>query len=178
MPPFLKLFWGFLIVLIDIRINGFDLLIDLVGYLLVVIGLGELARRNPMFGRARPFAFVLMMLSVFEFFTVQRIDETTPDVGLFGSTALAVVFSIALLVINLLLVFYICRGIAEMAGAGSDLAERAKMRWQFFLWAQVGAEALIAIAFVSTEALIGLALVAIVANLIAAILICGLLLRE
>jgi hypothetical protein len=175
--PFGKLFWGFLIVLIDVRINGFDLLVDLAGFILIVIGLAELARRNPIFGRARPYATALLGLSAFDLFT--RTSAGNSGLLLFGSAGLAFAFLIALAVVNLMLVYLICRGIGEMARASGavELADLSVTRWQFFLFTYVLSTVLVIVAATSDSAFGALALVSIIVSLVAAILFAGLLRR-
>jgi hypothetical protein len=174
--PFGKLFWGFLIAFIDIRINGFDLIIDLLGYVVVVIGLGELARINGKFARARPYATVLLILSALDLFTRTPTDSS-PE-GLFGHPGLAIAFSIALLFVNLMLVNLICRGIGEMAdrAGNSDLSDLSKTRWVFFVFSYVVSTLLIVLAFAG-EGLVTLALASVIVSLVAAILILGLIRR-
>ena len=176
MSPFGKLFWGFLIVFIDIRIGGFDILIDLVGYVLIVIGLGELQHRNRLFGRARPYATVLLVLSAFDLFT--RTPYGGSGVGLFGSPGLAVAFIVALLFVNVMLVFFVCRGIGEMARerGAAELADLSITRWQFFLGTQIASTVLLVIAFSGGDPT-ALALASMIASLVAALLIAGLLRR-
>jgi len=172
--PFGKLFWGFLIVFIDIRINGFDLLIDLVGYVLVVLGLAELAKRNPNFGRARVYATVLLALSALDLFT----RSSGSRIVLFGSSGLTAVFFILLLLVNLMLIYLVCKGIAEMATAAHapHLADLAMSRWVVFLITFILSNVLV-IAAASDSDLGGLALVSVAASLVAAVLIAGLLRR-
>jgi hypothetical protein len=179
MSPFGKLFWGFLIVFVDIRINGFDLLIDLVGYVLVVLGLGELARRNQNFNRARPYATVLLVLSALDLFTRTPTGNSRLDDGLFGSPGLAIAFAVALAFVNLMLVYLVCRGIGEMArqASATDLADLSQTRWFFFLATYVASTLLIVGAFASPESLLSLVVVSVIASLVAAILILGLIRR-
>lgn len=56
MTGYSKLFWGFLILLLDFRINGFDIIPDLIGYLFISNGLGMLNTWNPHFEQAKKFA--------------------------------------------------------------------------------------------------------------------------
>lgn len=175
MSPFGKLFWGFLIAFIDIRINGFDLLIDLAGYLLVVVGLAQLATRNRNFARARVYASVLLALSVLDLFTR---GEAGSKILLFGSEGATMAFFVLLLVVNLMLIYLICKGIAEMATAANapDLADLAMSRWAVFLITFIASNVLIIVA--SADADLGLlAFVSIIASLVASILIAGLLRR-
>ncbi|MFF4771241.1 hypothetical protein ACFY05_00125 [Microtetraspora fusca] len=58
---------GFLIASLALRINGFDLLIDAVGWGLVVSGLSRLeSASDPAFGKARMAALVTLVLSFAE----------------------------------------------------------------------------------------------------------------
>ena len=177
MSPFGKLFWGFLIVLIDIRINGFDLLPDLIGFIMIVVGLGQLTQRNAIFGRARPYAASLLILSALDLFS--RTTAESSGLELFGSAGLAFAYLIALAVINLMLVFFICRGIGEMARAGgaTELADLSVTRWQFFLFTYVLSTILVIIAATSDSNLVGLVVVSVIVSLVAAILFAGLLRR-
>lgn len=63
-----KIYWG-LLLLFDIRINGFDILPDTIAYILIFIGLIDLAKENDYFQSAKLITFPLMILSVFEFRT-------------------------------------------------------------------------------------------------------------
>jgi hypothetical protein len=98
---------------------------------------------------------------------------------LFGSAGLAFAFLIALAVVNLMLVYFICRGIGEMARAGGDaeLADLSVTRWQFFLFTYVLSTVLVIIAATSDSDFGALALVSIIMSLVAAILFAGLLRR-
>ncbi|MBG0825274.1 hypothetical protein HS048_31795 [Planomonospora sp. ID91781] len=56
---------GFLIALFAIRINGFDLLVDVIGWLLVVLGLSRMEKSvDPVFGKARLSAVAASALSL------------------------------------------------------------------------------------------------------------------
>jgi hypothetical protein len=177
--PFGKLFWGLLIVFVDLRINGFDLLIDLLGYVVVVIGLGELARRNRNFDRARPYATVLLILSALDLFTRTPTGDSSVSAGLFGSPGWAIAFAIALAFVNLMLVYLVCRGIGEMAtqAGATDLADLSHTRWFFFIATYVGSTLLLIGAFAASDTLVSLAIVSIIASLVAAFLVLGLIRR-
>jgi hypothetical protein len=61
---FLWIFWGLLLVVLHIRVGGLELLPDFVGYLLIFKGLGNLSSAHPYFRKARPFALVMIFLSI------------------------------------------------------------------------------------------------------------------
>jgi len=53
-----KIFWGFLFFF-DFRIQGFDILPDIIGYWLIYIGLKELVSMSSHFAAAQKYAVVL-----------------------------------------------------------------------------------------------------------------------
>jgi hypothetical protein len=177
MTPFRKLFFGFLFVFIDIRIGGFDLFVDLAGYLLVVVGLAELGTRNRNFARARVHATVLLALSALDLLIRTPVGGGSKIV-LFGSEGLTVVFFVLLLVVNLMLIYLICKGVREMAIAANapTLADLAMSRWTVFLVMYILSNVLV-IAAASDADIGSLALVSIVASLVAGLLVAGLLWR-
>jgi len=73
---FSQLFWGLLIVIFDFSINGFDLLIDGVGYLIVAAGCFGLSSLSSQFVTARILCFVLVVLWLIGFAVP---DDTASD---------------------------------------------------------------------------------------------------
>jgi hypothetical protein len=62
--PLNRIATGFLIASFAITINGFDFLIDAVGWLLVALGLSHMEKTiDPVFGKARLSAFVTLAIS-------------------------------------------------------------------------------------------------------------------
>jgi hypothetical protein len=59
-----RLFAGLVIVLLDIRIGTFDILLDPIGFFLVVWALGELALQSRSFAKAKVMAWILTILSI------------------------------------------------------------------------------------------------------------------
>ena len=57
------IFFGWLLVFLNFTINGFDILPDFIGYLLIFAGVNKLAEKSPYFGEARIFALVMCMVS-------------------------------------------------------------------------------------------------------------------
>ncbi|WP_339321251.1 hypothetical protein [Paenibacillus sp. FSL W8-0194] len=122
---FVHLFWGFLF-LIDIRINQFDILPDVIGYVLFFLGFVKLERRSSHFRSAKTVSVALIILSV-----VTLILELSPPTSwLFMFLYHAVVF-----ILNLYMVFHICYGIGDMAGRKGHRAfqNKAVQRWRWFL---------------------------------------------
>ena len=130
---FSSIFWGILF-LFDFRINGFDILPDFVGYLLIFHGLGLLLSRKDHFLVARNYTLPLIVLSFFSIYEVQRpLNQMDPF------TLLAMLIGLAAMVLNLLVIYHICMGIAELAEEAEKeiLKDNANNRWRYFLYFQV-----------------------------------------
>lgn len=121
-----KIFWGF-IFLIDLRINGVDLLPDIIGYILIFIGLGMLADRNDNFYKAKVIAFPLIFLAILD---IYQINVSLDRAGTFG-----ILISIITTIINLVMVYRICIGISQEANKVNDieLESKAIKSWKLYL---------------------------------------------
>lgn len=59
------IFIGYILIFFHFKINGIDLLPDFVGYLLIASGLGRLEEQSELFVKARPWAYVMSVISIF-----------------------------------------------------------------------------------------------------------------
>jgi hypothetical protein len=76
---FLRIFWGLLLVVLDIRIDSVDLILpDFVGYILIVSGLTPLVQYDKWFRRARVVAFIMIFVSLITFVEVKVDAEQAP----------------------------------------------------------------------------------------------------
>jgi hypothetical protein len=66
------IFWGLLLVFLDFSINGFDLLPDVIGYVLVGYGAGGLTNQHVAFRTAASLSWLLAVGSVMAFFISER----------------------------------------------------------------------------------------------------------
>lgn len=129
-----KIFWGFLFMF-DFRIQGFDILPDIVGYFLIYSGLEKLAERNEHFRKARKYALPLAVISILDMYEIKRPLTGTLDPSTFFFLAIGVI----ILIINLLMIYHVCSGIAEMARDknNSELEITATKRWRFYLYVSI-----------------------------------------
>lgn len=99
------IFIGYILIFFHFRINGIDLLPDFVGYLLIASGLGQLAEESEQFVKARPWAFVMSVVSIFYGIA-----------GLFGITygPAFLIVNIAFGAASLYLMYLIGHGIYDM----------------------------------------------------------------
>ncbi len=61
---FMKILVGSLIIFFDFRINGFNLIPDFVGYILITMGLSKALQLDEKFKRAQFFAIAMIVLSI------------------------------------------------------------------------------------------------------------------
>ena len=59
-----QIFWGLLLVILDLRFNGFDVLPDFIGYILVAIGCGGIVGLSRRFSTAQTLSWILAVLSL------------------------------------------------------------------------------------------------------------------
>jgi hypothetical protein len=124
--------WGLIFTLVNIRINGFDLLHDLIGYVLILAGLSKLSRHHRGFRIALPAAWIRFVFAIAALFGVRNEVSLTsgeiPGIGMLGLSALA-------MVVELVLFYGICVGIGGMAlEKGKKLiAARASSIWRWSL---------------------------------------------
>lgn len=131
---FNKLFWGFLFFF-DFRIQGFDILPDIVGYCIIYSALNGLALLNGHFKRAKKYVLPLIILSFSNIYQVQQ-QVTQFKVNTIG--IVLIVVSAITSIMHLLMAFHICMGISEMAQDinNNELQETAKRRWKHYLIVQ------------------------------------------
>ncbi|WP_256758902.1 hypothetical protein [Cohnella sp. WQ 127256] len=112
MRAYSQVAWGLALELIDIRFGSFDLFPDVIGFLLLLIGLSHLRMYDERFKIAWIAAGVLFILSVLQLFGLQigfsLTNYETPSVPVLIYTS----FSIA---VDLVMLFGICRGIQRLA---------------------------------------------------------------
>lgn len=112
---FRNFYWGFLFVMIDFKLNGFDVLPDIIGYIFFVVGLSSLLNINEQFSKARIFHIIMLVLSIFSIY------ERPAQEGVYISTDFwfGFIFGIAILVINLFAFYHLFMGIKQWANEGS-----------------------------------------------------------
>lgn len=101
--------FGYLLVFLNIRINGFDIMPDFIGYLLIFAGVNKFRERNSYFSKAR---FWALFMGVVAFSDLLHLEIITIESELF--MMLLVFVSVFFTVIPLYLMYVITRGIAEL----------------------------------------------------------------
>lgn len=128
-----RLFWGVVIVFAHLRINGWDLLPDVIGWGLVLHSLKLLADQHPGFRKARNAAFPLFLCSFLTLFHWQSMPffENGFSLGDLLLTLAMQVFSILMLYF----VHWVCWAIADLSSRRQlpDAATAARTCWRFAL---------------------------------------------
>lgn len=143
---FRMLYWGFFCVLVSFRIQGIDIIPDVIGFLLIAGGVGKLLSESDHHKTARDYAFPTILLSIFRIYHPPAEPEAVRgagvgprvqfhlNMGLLGPIGILV--DVTLLLLTLLLVYNVFMGIKEMAvrhNQGS-IAKGAEQNWNRFLW--------------------------------------------
>lgn len=133
---FRKLFWGFLFILIDFRISGFDVLPNIVGYIFFAGGFSILAGNSIYFVKARNFNIPMIILSIFSVYQ-QPAQGSGIHLGPLGLFSIPI--AIAALALNLLVAYNLFLGIKDMAESRGqmDIYSDADTMWKQFLLLQL-----------------------------------------
>lgn len=162
---FRKLYWGFLFIMIDFRIQGVDILPDIIGYILFAVGFGILALHSIHFSKARNLNIPMIILSIFSIYEVpaQNGGVQFSPLGFFG-----ILISIASLILNLLVIYNLFMGIKDMAEERGqmDLYTESNKMWNQYLMLQIAGIFMFVLIFIPL-----LGLISIIALLIASIIL-------
>ncbi|HWO74439.1 MAG TPA: hypothetical protein VNM69_00825 [Bacillus sp. (in: firmicutes)] len=107
-----KMFWGFIIVIVDFTISQFDIFVDLIGYIFVLNGLRQLQSKNQSFVAASKFTMVLAVLSIFNLVPVEtNVATLVPSTTFINNLIFSAIDSL----IHLALVGHILQGLIKVA---------------------------------------------------------------
>lgn len=131
------LFWGFLFVMLSFSINNFDILPDIVGYILFAVGFSKLSNESSFFLKAAKYNIVLIILSI------PRIFNSSIPITNFTftiSALIAMILFIVYIIFNLLTIYNLFQGIQDMARQKEKrfLELEAGEKWSQFLFLQIG----------------------------------------
>lgn len=130
-----NIFWGLLLVFVDIRLNQFDIVPDLIGYIIAYAGFSQLSSYHSHFANAKLAVIPLLLFSILELFQFPAsyqvsMTEAAPMTGPMLLVALAAT------VLSLYMIYQLCNGLgylARQAGA-PELAQKSEKRWKYYLW--------------------------------------------
>ena len=127
---FLKMFWGFLFVLLEIHIIVVDILPDPIGYILIILGLAWFRESYDVAKKAHQFAIGLAVLSIPSVFVSQQVVD---QVGTFGSSS--GIYGFIMQGLNLVLVFMVFKLLLKVAydEGGSELVRGTGILFKMYM---------------------------------------------
>ncbi len=161
---FRNFYWGFLLILIDIRLGGLDILPDILGFILFAAALNTLASKSIFFSKAQKFNYPMIILSIFSIYErpMQGGGIQLNPLGLPG-----VLIAVVSIVLTLLIVYNLFMGIKELAQKQElmDIFNEAEKSWNQFLLLQIAVLlvfVLIFIPFIAVLYILGLLIASII----------------
>ncbi|WP_163192259.1 hypothetical protein [Clostridium thermarum] len=130
---FNKFYWGFLFIMIDFRLQGIDVLPDLIGYVFLAEGFHILSDFSQHFSKAGALNIVMLALSIFSIYEKPAQDGGI-NYGIFGP--LGILIGIVAVIIGIMSIYYMFCGIKSIAEKKEkqDIYHEANKRWvQYFL---------------------------------------------
>lgn len=160
MTGFSTLFWGFLFVFFDFRFNRFDLLPDLIGYIVVFSGFSRLASVHDYFRKAKYASIPLLLFSILDLLGIPLQMHISTD----GSSNLSlpvILVSLAFALVDLYMMYHLCKGIGYVAKLTGEahLQRMAEVRWSYYLWLTLLLFALPLLASVHILSVLGLLII-------------------
>jgi hypothetical protein len=170
-----KLFWGFFFILLNFRIQGFDILPDIVGYIFLAFGIRNLILNSAYFEQAAKYNVLMIMFSILSIYQAPAHGGGI-NLGILG--VLGIPIMIASFIINLLLVYSIFMGIKDMSQklGQYDLAEESDERWNQYRNLQIALVFAFVLMFIPPLALLYF-IILFIASIIITISILGFLRR-
>jgi hypothetical protein len=149
-----KLYWGILFIMIDFRLQGFDVLPDIIGYILFAIGFGILVSNSEYFEKARNFNIPMIILSLFSVYEKPAQGGGGIQIGSLG--AFGILIGIASIILGLLVMYNLFMGIKDLAVQKEQVGfcEEADKRWNQYLLLQIAGLLAMVLIFIPPLALI------------------------
>lgn len=135
---FKKFYWGFLLVLIDFRLQGIDIFPDIIGFIFFANGIKLLMEQSSFFNKALPYNYFMIVLSIFSIYDAPN-NSGGLNIQFVSWGPFVILVSIASVILTLLAVYNIFMGIKDMGQKEelSDISEEASNRWSQFLYLQI-----------------------------------------
>ena len=107
-----KLYRGLIIILLDFRIMGFDVIPDLVGYIMILSAIASLEGYHKEIGKAKPFAIGLLILSITDIYQIN--ENVLNGFTINNTTIIFMIITAVSVVMDIFMVYYITHSIMEL----------------------------------------------------------------
>jgi hypothetical protein len=108
-----KIFWGLLFIFININVGPIDIFPNIIGYIMVYIGLGELSSQHQIFAKGKLPTLILGLDSIRHIIKIDSNNQFHP--GAFSLDLLLSALNGMLMLVTLYMMFCIFRGIYTVA---------------------------------------------------------------
>ena len=123
-----NLFWGFLFISLNFRICGYDILPDVIGFILFALAFSHLKEHSHHFSEASKFNIFMIILSIFSIYEVKN-NNGAINFGILGPLSISI--GIASFVLTLFVMYNLFMGMKEMLMNHDKhvLAVESEERW-------------------------------------------------
>lgn len=127
---FILLMLGLGFILIDFSVQGIDILPDIIGYIMLLISCTAYIGVNDHFKRARNVSLIMIIVGVFTFLTPVKSFVTE----MANIAILSILLSLTIYAIELILMYSILMGIAELSRSKQNqaLSSRSMQLWKYY----------------------------------------------
>lgn len=142
-----KLSWGFFFIMLDFRLQGFDVLPDIIGYILFASGLSVLDSFSEYCCKAKSLNVTMIILSIFSIYE-RPVNTQGVHIGSLGP--LGIVIGLVSVIVSLMVIYNMFMGIGQIAREKQQmgLSDEAEKRWTHYLTLQIAALAVFAVMFI------------------------------
>ena len=134
-------------MMIGFRIQGFDILPDIIGYLFFASAFNSLASSSTYFDTAKKYNIFMIILSIF---SIYQVPAQSGEIY-FGSLGiLSIPVGITALILNLVVVYYLFMGLKDMAEKReqTELAKESDEKWNQYKILQIASLLSFALIFI------------------------------
>lgn len=133
---FNKFYWGFLFIMLSFKIQGFDILPDIIGYLFFASGFRQLLLNSTYFSIAAKYNIPMIVLSLFSIYQ-SPVQGGGIQLGALGIFSIPI--AIASFVLNLIVIYNLFMGIKDMAEKRElyDLVKESDEKWNQYKLLQI-----------------------------------------
>jgi hypothetical protein len=123
-----RLFWGYIFVIFNFNIGALNIFPDFIGYIIILTGLNILSEQNRHYEKGKIPAGLLIFLSLMGLF---KLDALTLESGIVAWNLAFMLAGSIQSIINMYLVYCICKGIYEVAAERGMEELKSSVKWTF-----------------------------------------------
>ena len=131
-----SLFWGLIIIIINIKFGNIYILTGFIGYIFIYFGLKELSKYEPSFELGKKFTnlmFIVCIINPFLRYVNANLEQITPQ-NIWRFVVLN-----TLSIVHVIIYYYICKGVYMQAEKREvdKIKKKAILTWNFKLYTSI-----------------------------------------